>query len=328
MNRSISVSATLALLTITPLASGQDTVDVNEGKTLTGDDLLAGFFCDQNFVLSENLTIEINNGGTLAQVGFDLPFPEPFVPFNFEGATINANAGGLIRSTIFENSFLSNTVINLHIGGRTGSDVLTSTDVTLNILGGSLGSFSNIQTGTTVNMKLGTFNTFQIGSGVVFDMSGGFASQGLRGDNSFTVSGGCVAPSILNSGAQLDLFVRSISVNGIDTPLSEGESIEITPSPDLVIEAVLANGQPYIFDALSGRDSLSLNISITATGMTTCGTDWNFDGSSDFTDLLVYLNAFTSTPAAGEFDCITEGGAYNSFSDVLAFLDAFVTGCD
>jgi len=321
------IASTTLLATLNTSAISQNEVNVYEGEILTADHILAGEFNGQLFTLDSTLMINLFEGGALEQVGALPSTPEGFL-FDFNGATINAFNGGLIMGTIFDSSYITNSTMNLYIGGRTGADVIVEGNMTVNLLGGLFGVHGNLQEGTTINMSLGRISTDQIGSRAMLNMSGGVIPQGISGGfNVYHISGGCVGPSILNFGTELNLYVRDIAVNSTPLELAKGESVSITPTTDLMMVATLANGQPYLFDAQSGRDGLNTNITITATQMETCSADLNGDGKTDFFDISIYVQAFQTTPTVGEYDC-NAMGSNNDFFDVSAFIDAFGDGCN
>jgi hypothetical protein len=91
--RCLSLAA-LALSVGMPAAA--QVVEINDGETLTQDDLLAGSFMGQPFTLGPDLTFDVNSGGVMGPIN---P-ADPFSPrrdegvIDFAGSLVRVNNGG------------------------------------------------------------------------------------------------------------------------------------------------------------------------------------------------------------------------------------------
>ncbi len=122
--------AALVLSAGTPVSA--QVVEINDGETLTQDDLLAGSFLGQPFTLSPDLTFDIKSGGVMGPINPADPFfPQRGVGvIDFAGSLVRVNDGGTYLEG-FGPLDVSNLRLTLEEGGalpdglvlRGGSDV-------------------------------------------------------------------------------------------------------------------------------------------------------------------------------------------------------------
>lgn len=169
-------------------------VQVNSGEVLTQADLEAGAFMGQMFTLGAGTTFEINDGGAMGPVGlFQFP-PDPSVPFDFAGSTVNINSGGFFLSdpsdTVNDDrSVVLNAEVNVLAGGSIGDPLTMQGGAfgvgpggALLVNGGSVPSGVSLFGGGTLSLLTGSTGSVFIGNGCQAELAGGSAGFVFAGD--------------------------------------------------------------------------------------------------------------------------------------------------
>lgn len=197
---------TIACITIAGLvvATGHaQTIDVDAGETLTQADLEAGMFMGQSFTLGMETVFNINDGGAIGPVG------ETDV-FDFMGASVNVNTGGLFASrSQFE-------------------------DLALNLFDGGLVEEGNSRSegNSIINMSGGVLDDFTASGDTILNITGGtFRNEPIMGPDSTT-----------------NLFVTNLSLDGSPLDLDLGDTVSIDTSENFLLEVTLADGTPVMFE--------------------------------------------------------------------------------
>lgn len=195
--------AAVVVAGLTCPAGGQTTVNVNAGQNLTETNLTNGLFNGQVFTLGPDLTIEINSGGRVA----DLGRWSSNTAFSFVDSTVNINNGGtfgLIQSMV------NDVTMNVYAGG-TARGLGVGNAGSVNVLGGDVSLGRVMAGGATVFMSSGRL--------------GADHSAGLTG-GTVTVTGGTLGYSfVVNSGGTLSMSGGKI---GESFGTSAGASVTLT----------------------------------------------------------------------------------------------------
>ena len=267
----------LGLVLISGTAASQPrttttTLDVNDGETLTEDNITSGMFTGSggkfSFALSPSMTFNINDGGEIGPVGGTSTDPD--TPFDFDGATVNINGGGEFSSnnSSFRNSVVSNVQLNVFAGGSVGSNFDALGGSTVNISGGSVEKSFDARDGSTVNIADGSVGTFfDAHDGSTVNISGGNMGGGIRAHNgsTVTITSGTVDNVNANKGSTVTISGGSIgdwfrarngstvTITGNDFMLN-GSSVTSIDSMGLfggafraAFSGVLADGSAFIF---------------------------------------------------------------------------------
>jgi hypothetical protein len=185
--------------------SAQTMLNLDSFDWLRQNDLESGEFDGQFFTLGPDLSIEVNDGGRVDDVG-DLYH---VTPFSFAGSTVNVNDGGWFGS---RETLIADVELNIFEGGiAEGLSVFDG--VTVNVLGGELQLPLDISGASSVVMS----------SGRIFGYS-----QGLTG-GPVTVIGGVIGSHFtVESGGVLSVSGGQIgeqfkALTGSDVTFSGGE---------------------------------------------------------------------------------------------------------
>ncbi len=319
----------LVLLVSLPLrgVSFAQVVQIDSGAVLTEADLVAGVFNGQEFVLGPNTTFEVNDGGTVEQVGDNL---NGVRFFDFQGSVVNVNAGGQCASSLSLRTYISNASINIREDGLVGAFGRLH-DCQVVISGGTLGSNTNLIGASSIKLCSGELGReFDLLPGVPATIAGG-----VVGD-SFDVGTGCVVDILggqigvrFRAPAQstVNLFARAVQVDGVPIALEPSSSVEITARDASVLTATLADGSffDYILNVIvvPGQDSISPNTLLTATFATLCPADANGDGELTPGDFNAWVLAFNSTSPF----CDQNDDGLCTPADFNAWIVNFNAGC-
>ncbi|MEM1329134.1 MAG: hypothetical protein AAGG07_01095 [Planctomycetota bacterium] len=294
MRSEMCLVAGLAIVAVPSVATagGPAVVSVGSGQTLTESDLAAGSFNGQSFPLNVNTVINVNEGGVIGPAG---AFPDGF---NFNGTTVNINSGGFFASTDPDPSadFVQTNATNINLnlfdgggfgenffvfggssvnvfGGEVSGNLALFSGVTANVSGGKVGSLFTAFAGSEINISGGEvvsdlvgadFSRINISGGVVGDIITTF-------DSSVTnISGGSIGEEFVAfEGAEVNLFVRSLRIDGEDVDLSLGDRFLIEQRSGSLLEAILEDGSFLDFslngDFVSGADVFEFGTTLTAT---------------------------------------------------------------
>ena len=294
MRRMIITAAAFAVGAAPALA--QQTVEVGFGENLSEAELNAGFFDDAgvSFTLGPGTTFDINDGGSIGQVG---EVGSIVSSFSFSGSTVNVNDGGQFVSSFDVASNVS--------------------DLTLNVRGGTVGDSFHANFGSEVTISGGTV-------GDSFDASSG---------SEVTIAGGAVGEEFkAGGGSTVNLIVTDISIDGTDPGLTPGETIEIAQRGGALLEATLAEGSFFDLqlnsDFSSGQDLVQSGAMLTVTLVEEPGPCNPADiaqpfGLLDGADVNAFITAFGGGDSSAD---LNEDGVVDG-ADVNGFITAFGAGC-
>ncbi len=224
----------------------QTTLQVD--SLLRESDLNAGGFKGQLFTLGSDLTIEVNDGGRVDDLGTTFPVA---TPFSFVGSTVNVNSGGLFGS---QKTLIADVQLNIFEGGRVNG-VSAFGGVTVNVLGGELRLPLEVAAGATVLMSSGRITGTNQGlSGGLVTVTGGVLGRGfvVESGGVLSVSGGLLDEKFeARPGSDVTLSGGEFQLNGAGVANLNGG----LPF-DGVFTGTLADGSVFIlgqqaFDAIA-----------------------------------------------------------------------------
>jgi len=195
-------------------------VEVNSGETLTAPDLVAGVFLGQGFTLGPSTEFNINSGGAIGPVGMFAVPPDPIVPFDFGGSTVNINAGGYflsdpsVPSSVEDPSAVANIVLNVFAGGAVGDPMMieggplfVGPGGVVTVDGGSTQHSINLLSDSTLDLLAGSVGSAIVGDGCTAEFSGGAVGFVNAIDGGVaTISGATVTNSFRASGTGVVLM--------------------------------------------------------------------------------------------------------------------------
>ena len=190
---------------------------VGDGQVLSEDELIAGFFDDEDqaFMLGPGALFQIGSGGVIGPAGN----PSIPGPFDFHGSTVNIFSGGRFDGF----SSVSNLTLNLFNDSEIGRDFVTHAGSVVNLSGGSIdigfeshSSEINISDGlinqliestdSTITMTGGVIGNARIGDGTVLNMSGGTIAVRFDAHGSeLNISGGAIASTTIRDETTVHL---------------------------------------------------------------------------------------------------------------------------
>ncbi|MCA9103629.1 MAG: hypothetical protein KDA63_20895 [Planctomycetales bacterium] len=153
----------------------------------------------------------------------------------------------------------SDTQLNLGEGGeigrsfQAGAEDGTSTNVQVNISGGTVEPYFHANAGSTVTMSGGYINgELYAGSGSVVDVSGGRLGVFVHTDegSDVTISGGEFGPSFRRPAPNTvtlvggDFAIDGLPIAGLD---NVGDEVTVDIPVNAVLSGVLAGGNPFAF---------------------------------------------------------------------------------
>lgn len=204
-------AATVVATGLAGLAGGQTTVNVDAGQNLTETNLTNGLFNGQVFTLGPDLTIEVNNGGRVSDLGRWFTG----TPFSIVDGTINVNDGGGFGS--FQ-GLVSDVTMNVYAGG-TARGLGVGNAGTVNVLGGDVTLGRVMAGGATVLMssgRLGADNSAGLAGGTV-TVTGGTLKYRfvVNSGGTLSMSGGKIGESFgTSAGASVTLTGDEFQFNG------------------------------------------------------------------------------------------------------------------
>jgi hypothetical protein len=306
-------------------------IPVNDGQLLTEEALNNGVFEGQSFVLEPGTMFDINGGGGIGPVDGGPGTSEGFYEFN--GSTVNVHGGGRFHSTILTPSRARSLTVNVYEGGSVGSKFVAGTDTTINILGGHLGSFVNALSGSAVNLVGGSIGVdFKAYPGITVNISGGSVERMYSAsfETVTNISGGEIGSQFgVGSGSITNLFVFSLSIDGVAVDLSDGEEFLIESREGSKLVATLADGSLFDLNlnnnTVLGDDFVSSGARLTAMLMGCNIADIAAPrGVLDIADVTRYVDAFVGNEqladVAAPFDIL-------DLDDLVAFVQSFLDGC-
>lgn len=250
---------------------------------------------------------------------------------------VNDNAALTLRSGSIGTGLkgAGSSTINIEGGTTDRNGWIVSEDATLNVSGGTIGRDFLIQNGT-VNMTGGAFeqNAGMVNSSGVdptFNMKGGVLGPTFRCyDGTLNMAGGATGsfrlgrPTGDGSGATLNLYVKSLTIDGVYVPLAANVPTLIADRGEKLLVAELANGDAFTLTIRSSgngaedyaRPGALLN------AIHHCPTDFDDSGSTDITDLLTLLADFNDTD-----DGDTDNDGDTDVTDLLNLLSMFNESC-
>jgi hypothetical protein len=249
---------------------------------------------------------------------------------------------------IAPSSIGSNTQLNLFDGGSistffdAGTPGGDSTNIEVNIVGGSVGDFFDANRGSTVNVSGGSVATaFDANSGSTVNISGGTIGGGFDANPGSTVniSGGAIGDQFsaasdstitISGGSFVGRFnafaASNVNVTGTEffldgveiTGLIAGQPRTVTER-GVTLSGLLANIMPFSFDLngapVFGEDLFSADAMLTVTlvQQTLIG-DYNSNGTVDAADYVVWRETLgevgSGLAADGNGNNQIEGGDY------------------
>ena len=305
------------------------TVVVDSGQVLTRDHLDTWNFNGQAFVLGEDAVFEILDGGAVSAISGDEPASGPVPHYDLQGTTFNIRDGGIFHSRLSDPSRVKNVVLNLYEGGEFGSQSRISGDSEVNVLGGILRwspTFGeNVDFNITSGTASGEFNVTSLAT-----ISGGSISSrfGLHAGAIADISGGEIGPEF-SAGAlsTVNLYVRSLSIEGEEIELVPNERFVITARESKELVAILLDGSLFDYNLhtihVPDDDSIAFTTLLTATLIIDCPADVNGDGAVSPADFAAWINAFNTN----SHGCDQNFDGNCTPSDFSAWIANFNTGC-
>lgn len=172
----------LALLASMYNSIAQAQVYVNAGETLEEEDLDAGVFQGQSFVLGSDTIFEIQPDATVGLIGFDLNAPAPLegdeIFYDFAHSTMNMRGGYFFSDSVVA-SAVENLNLNLY-GGTLGEHFLAGQGTQILLDGATIERGLDLYNGASLTVRSGTIRTqLQIHDGSSAEFFDNVLSNGL-----------------------------------------------------------------------------------------------------------------------------------------------------
>lgn len=197
-----------------------------------------------------------------------------------DGDLVLGNAGLISPASLLGDVLGSDSQLNLFRDGTIESafsfgPALGGTNVEVNLIGGTVGTFSAAQAGTTVNLSGGSIlGFFRANGGSTVNISAGDAGTTLFADTGSTInfSGGAIGDGLVaNPSSTINVIGTEFFLNGVKlTNLPPGQPRVIRArNAGSVLSGTLADGSFFDFDLntnlVFGQDRFAQDATLTVT---------------------------------------------------------------